>query len=262
MKKAVRLAALALLEVLIIVLSVQSGMRWERTKCDNEIVELRARLAEAQDALRDWPQLSRYSEANAKTPPPQPSEGRVVFIGDSITDNWSKEEFGGFFPGKPYINRGISGQITGQMLTRFRQDVIALNPRAVVILGGTNDFNGGNIETAFDNLASMAELASAHNIRVILASVLPVNDYGRGSDGQPVILTRQRAPAKIIELNNKIKEYADSHAFTYLDYYSAMVDDKNMLRAELAYDGLHPNAKGYAVMAPQAERAINNALAR
>ncbi len=257
MNKAVKLAALALLVILAIILSVQAGMRWERTRCDNAVIELRASLAQAQNIIRDWPQLRRYSEANAGISSPQPSERRVVFIGDSITDYWGREGSGGFFPGKPYINRGISGQVTGQMLARFRQDVIALNPSVVVILGGTNDLNAGEVETTFNNLASMAEIAGVHNIRVILASVLPINDYGRKSEGQPA---RQRKPAKIIELNNRIKEYADAHGLIYLDYYSAMIDDKGMLKAELANDGLHPNEQGYAVMAPLAEQAINNAL--
>jgi acyl-CoA thioesterase-1 len=249
-----------LLAVLITTISIQVGMRLEKTDCDVETSELRGQLTEAQNRLDDWPELRHYAEANTRITPLSESERRVVFIGDSITANWNIEKSGEFFPGKPYINRGISGQITQQMLARFRQDVISLNPRAVVILGGTNDLVGVKTETTLDNLASMAEIASFHNIRVILASVLPVSDYGHQSNGQPAIITRQRPPAKIIELNNMIKKYVEQHGFTYLDYYSALIDDKGMLRAELAYDGLHPNDGGYAVMAPLAEQAINSAL--
>ncbi|HEY0321826.1 MAG TPA: SGNH/GDSL hydrolase family protein [Pyrinomonadaceae bacterium] len=261
MNKAVKLVILALLlSVLLIAISFQVGMQLERTRSAGEISALRERLAKAESTLLDWPQLRRYAEANRAIQPPQPSETRVVFIGDSITSNWSGREFGGFFPQKPYINRGIDGQITGQMLARFRQDVIALNPRVVVILGGTNDFQEGDVETAFNNLASMAELAEAHHILVVLASVLPVNDYSRRADGQPLIQTRQERPAKIIELNNRLRNYASAQGFTYLDYYSALVDDKGMLKADLSSDGVHPNAQGYAVMAPLAEQAIDSAL--
>lgn len=261
MNKTIKLVLLALLvAVFITVVSYQVGMRGERAAAAEEIQGLRARLAEAQGQIEDWAQLRRYAEANSRVPTPQEGERRVVFIGDSITDNWGKEGFGQFFPAEPYINRGISGQKTGQMLVRFRQDVIALSPRAVVILGGTNDFNADDVETTVDNLASMAELASSHNIRVILASVPPVNDYARQTDGQPIVRTRQRPLARIISLNDRIKEYAARNGFTYLDYYRALADDKGMLRADLADDGLHPNARGYAVMTPLAEQAINDAL--
>lgn len=259
-----RFSKLVLLSVLLVILIAtilfQVVFRREKTRCDTEISKLQGLLDLAENRLRDWPELNHYAGANARVAPPLPEEKRIVFLGDSITSNWSLEESGGFSAGKPYINRGISGQITQQMLARFRQDVIALNPRAVVILGGTNDFGMIGTETTLDNLASMAELASANNIRVILASVLPVNDYGHASDGQPINRTRQRPPATIIKLNNSIREYARAHGFTYLDYYTALIDDNGMLRADLANDGLHPNARGYALMAPLAEQAIDEAL--
>ena len=184
----------------------------------------------------------------------------MVFMGDSITDYWDNPEYGGFFPGKPYLNRGISGQTTEQMLARFRQDVIALKPRAVVILGGINDLNLKTEGAPIDNLSSMAELARVHQIEVILASLLPVSDYSRAPDGQPIIRSQQIPPGRIVEINNMLKGYAAEHGFTYLDYYSAMVDAQGMLKAELADDGLHPNARGYAVMQPLAEQAIEKAL--
>lgn len=197
---------------------------------------------------------------------PAKNEQRVVFLGDSITDSWDDEQYGGFFPGRPYVNRGISGQTTPQMLIRFRPDVIALRPQAVVILAGTNDLAGNTGPTTIaaiaHNLASMAELARANNIRVIFASVLPVSDYGRNREGQPVTQTVRRPPAQILELNRWIKDYAARHNHSYLNYFDAVVDEKGMLKAELGDDGLHPNAKGYAVMAPLVEAAIKEALRR
>ena len=229
----------------------------------NDCTETRAQLTSAQKRLSDWPAISRYHEANEKTPPPAPNESRVVFMGDSITDSWDDPKFGGFFPGKPYIDRGISGQTTPQMLLRFRPDVIALHPKVVLILAGTNDLAGNTgpmtLEQIEDNLASMSELARANHIRVVLASLLPVSDYEK-RDGKPIIRTTQRPPEKIRALNDWIRQYAAANKLIYLDYYSAMIDDKGFLQDELSEDGLHPNAKGYAVMAPLAEAAITRAL--
>jgi len=191
------------------------------------------------------------------------SEARVVFMGDSITDSWQNPRFGGFFPGKPYVDRGISGQTTPQMLIRFRPDVIALHPKVVVILAGTNDIAGNTgpmtLETIQDNLISMAELARANSIKVVFASILPVSDYDQ-REGKPIVRTTQRPPEKIKAINEWMKTYATNNKLTYLDYYSAMVDDKGFLRDELSEDGLHPNAKGYEIMAPLAEAAIARAL--
>lgn len=208
--------------------------------------------------------MARYRDANSQLAPPPKSEARVIFMGDSITDFWTDPEYGGFFPGKPYVDRGISGQTTPQMLVRFRPDVIALQPKVVVILAGTNDLSGNTgpmpLSVTEDNLATMAEIARVHGIHVVLASLTPVSDYGHGRDGAPTNQTMRRPPDKILELNAWIKQYAASNGHTYLDYFSAMVDEQGFLKKELSVDGLHPNAPGYAVMAPLAERAILTAL--
>jgi lysophospholipase L1-like esterase len=220
----------------------------------------------ATSIMGDWPSLGRYQEANARLPPPGEREARVVFMGDSITDNWDNEGYGGFFPGRPYVNRGLSGQTTSQMLVRFRPDVIALKPEAVVILAGTNDIAGNTgvvpQEAVEDNLASMAELARLHRIRVVLSSVLPVDDEDRDAQGQLLNRTRCRPPAEIAELNRWLRRYAQEHGHVYLDYAAAMSDERGRMKADLSDDGLHPNAKGYAVMAPLAERAVAAALGR
>jgi lysophospholipase L1-like esterase len=219
-----------------------------------DIVRLRTNLERAQTTLRDWANLARYREDNSKL---SPVEERVVFMGDSITDGWGRR-YGSFFPGKPYVNRGISGQTTPQMLIRFRPDVVALKPKAVVILAGTNDIAGNTgpmtLEEIEGNLTSMAELAKANGIKVVLASVMPVCNYI-----QPQ--TDRRPPEKIIALNEWIKAYAQRNGLIYLDYYSAMLDDNKMFKKELTYDGLHPNEAGYAVMAPLAQKAVDAALA-
>ncbi len=215
--------------------------------------------------MLDWPELSRYREADATLAPPAKDELRVVFMGDSITDSWQSPKFGGFFPGKPYIDRGIGGQTTPQMLLRFRADVIALQPRVVVILAGTNDIAGNTgpitLEETEGNLASMAELAEAHGIRVVLASLTPVNDLAN-LEGKKIVQTLRRPPERIRTLNDWIKKYAAEHGDVYLDYYSATVDENGFFKSYLTYDGLHPNATGYAVMAPLAEKAILQALSQ
>lgn len=218
---------------------------------------LQAQLAKDEKILQDWANLGRYRKDNSQLPIPEGGKDRVVFMGDSITDAWGRSR-GTFFPGKPYINRGISGQTTPQMLIRFRPDVIALKPRAVVILAGTNDIAGNTgpttVEEIEGNLESMAQLALANNIKVVMASVMPVCDYIKPQ-------TARRPPETIITLNAWIKEYCTQNHLVYLDYYSAMVDERNMLKKELTYDGLHPNAAGYEVMSPLAAQAIDAALA-
>ena len=206
----------------------------------------------------DFGQLSRYEDANAALKPPAPGESRVVFFGDSITDLWHLDEY---FPGKPYINRGIGGQTTPQMLVRFRQDVIDLHPKVVVILAGTNDIAGNTglmrLEDIEANYASFADLARASNIFVIFSSVLPAHNYTPQSQN----LFAQRSPEKILELNRWLKNYVATHSgCLYLDYFSAMVDEKGLLKRDLADDGLHPNAAGFKIMAPMAEAAIEKAL--
>jgi len=227
--------------------------------------EMKTRLDRAETRLNDWPALARYREDNNKTVAPAKNEQRVVFMGDSITDSWDDPRYGGFFPGKPYLNRGISGQTTPQMLIRFRRDVIELKPKLVVILAGTNDIAGNTgpttLDAIADNLSSMAELATAHGIRVVFASLLPVSDYEM-RDGKPIVQTVRRPPAQILALNKWVKDYAATNHHGYLDYFSAMVDDKGFLKDELSNDGLHPNEQGYAVMAPLAEAAIATNLKR
>lgn len=212
--------------------------------------------------MRDWANLGRYRAANEALPPPSPGESRVVFMGDSITDAWPQPRFGGFFSGKPYVGRGISGQTTPQMLIRFRPDVIDLKPRVVVILAGTNDIAGNTgpmtNEEIQGNLASMAQLAKANGIRVVLASILPVSNHHTPPNGTPQ--TQTRPMARIQAINDWMKQYAASEGHVYLDYYAAMLDDQGLLRAELSGDDLHPNAQGYAVMGPLAEKAIAEAL--
>lgn len=208
--------------------------------------------------VNDYGNTARYAAEDAKVPPPAAGEDRVVFMGDSITDAWGRS-LGVFFPGKPYINRGISGQVTPQMLLRFYQDVIALKPKVVVILAGTNDLAGNvgpmTIDATENYFLSMIDMARANNIKVVLSSLLPVCDYIKPQ-------TVQRPPEKILALNRWLQDCAEKNNFIYLDYFSATVDDKGMFRKELTYDGLHPNAAGYEVMGPLAEKAIAKALAK
>ncbi len=207
----------------------------------------------------DYGQLARYRDADALLKRPAPGENRVVFFGDSITDIWPLDQY---FPGKPYINRGIGGQTTPQMLVRFRQDVIDLHPKVVVILAGTNDIAGNTgpmrLEDIEDDYASLADLARANGIKVIYSSVLPVHNYTERSKD----FFAQRSPEKILALNKWLKSYCGTAAngCAYLDYFSAMVDDKGLLKKDLADDGLHPNAAGYKIMAPMAEAAIEKTL--
>ena len=220
------------------------------------IADAGALSAQATDQLHtDWAELARYRDANVQLGAPRAGEQRVVFMGNSITDAWA-QYFDSMFPGKPYVGRGISGQTTPQMLVRFRQDVIALKPAVVVILAGTNDIAGNTgpstLEMIEGNLASMTELAQANGIRVVLSSVLPVFDYPWKPGLEP-------AP-KIVALNAWIRNYATAHGAIYLDYYTAVADERGGMRSNLSTDGVHPNEAGYRVMAPLAEQAIARAL--
>jgi len=205
--------------------------------------------------LTDFGDLARYKQANAQLGPPAAGEQRVVFMGDSITDAWGHPT-GVFFPGKPYVNRGISGQTTPQMLVRFWPDVIALQPKVVVILAATNDIAGNTGPTTpasiEDNLMAMADLARANGIRVVLSSILPAAAY----PWKPGIDPR----AEIAAINSWMRDYCDKKHYVYLDYYSAMVDSNQGTKKELTIDGVHPNADGYQVMTPLAEKAIAQAL--
>ena len=206
-------------------------------------------------SAQDWAQLEHFSSANKELTNAKTNENRVVFMGNSITIGWSHHQ-PEFFEGKPYVNRGISGQTTPQMLVRFRQDVIDLNPKVVEILAGTNDIAGNtgpsSLEMIADNLMSMAELAEANDIKVVLCSVLPAFDYPWRKGLKP----NEKIPA----LNNMIEAYAKRKGYVYLDYFSAMTDGNNGLRQDLGSDGVHPNKKGYELLAPLAEKAIANAL--
>ncbi|MGH9768158.1 MAG: SGNH/GDSL hydrolase family protein [Blastocatellia bacterium] len=233
------------------------GWTQARPDCAPAIASLEQRIETQRRLLWDWAGLIRYGSENTELPRPAPSEDRVVFLGDEITENWGQGA-AKFFPGKPYLNRGIKGQTTPQMLVRFRQDVIKLNPKVVVILAGANDI--ASIDAPItqgmmvENITSIVELAKANNIRVVLASLTPICDcYSKQSLLRPF--------GKIIGANNWLKEYAAASGSVYLDYYSAMADGRN-LKKELTSDGRLPNDAGYAVIAPLAEAAIAQALSK
>jgi len=207
------------------------------------------------EELQDWNQLGRYHQDDLRLEAAPAADGRVVFLGDSITDGWDLTKY---FPGKLYVNRGISGQTTVQMLVRMHPDVIRLRPAAFILLAGTNDIarNTGpeTLEMVEDNIRAMCELAESHKIKIILCLLTPVSDYGKSKQ------TERRPPADIVNLNHWLESYArDVHA-QVADYHTALVDDKGMLREGYSDDGLHPNARGYELLAPVAEAAIEGAL--
>ncbi len=220
------------------------------------------RLMQNDARARDWPALARYRQDNEKLAPPRAGESRVVFMGDSITDNWQQDRFGFFVASKPYVGRGISGQTTPQMLVRFRPDVIDLKPKAVVILAGTNDIAGNtgpmSNEDVERNLMSMAELAKAHGIKVVMASITPVSAYHPPATGAPQ--TTQRPMARIKAINAWMQKYAADNGHVYLDYFTPMLDATGVMKAELTGDDLHPNAAGYQIMGPLVDAAIQKAL--
>jgi lysophospholipase L1-like esterase len=209
--------------------------------------------------MRDFGERYLYAEANAALAPPAKGEQRVVFLGDSITDGWDLAKA---FPGKPYVNRGIGAQVTAQMLLRFEQDVVALKPAAVMILGGTNDVSGfmqiETPETILANITAMADIADARGIRVVLGALLPVNDYGEKRG----YLTKERPPATLRAVNDRLRALAAARGYAFADYAAAVADGNGLLTDTLTGDGLHPNAAGYARMAPGARAAIAEALAQ
>jgi lysophospholipase L1-like esterase len=256
-----------LLAALVACFCTASGMAWQSaaSPAPKASSAVAAKEAKEADPLRtDWPNLKRFHADDVALPAPAEGENRVVFMGDSITEGWKHngalpgEADPGFFPGKPYVNRGISGQTTPQMLLRFRQDVIDLKPAAVVIFAGTNDIAGNTgdmtLEQTEDNLSSMADLANAHGIKVILCSILPAFDYAWKPGREP-------AP-KIVAINSWIKQYAAVHGYVYVDFYSAMVDARGGLPANLSKDGVHPGKAGYAIMNPLVEAGIAKALGK
>ena len=229
-----------------------------KTPCVMPKAEVLSDWQKARDEqLRDdFPWLKKFNEADLALPPPAAGENRVVFMGDSITQLWNIEGPEGSFPGKPYINRGISGQTTPQMVLRFRQDIIQLKPKVVVILAGINDIAGNTgpetLEQIESNLASMADLATTNQIRVVLCSVLPAFDF-------PWNPGMTSAP-KVLALNEWIKAYAAQKGYVYVDYHTAMKDQRDGLPPALSKDGVHPLPAGYAIMTPLAEAGIEKAL--
>ncbi|MDX2041164.1 MAG: SGNH/GDSL hydrolase family protein [Acidobacteriota bacterium] len=225
--------------------------------CAASLTELEQRFEIQRKLLADWAGLIRYGSENAELPKPKAGETRVVFLGDDITERWGEGKTP-FFPDKPYFNRGISGQTTPQMLVRFRQDVIKLQPKVVVIQGGLNDiaslYEPITQQMTAENIASIVELAKANNIRVVLASLTPINDVHKKQSSL-------RPFGKIIGTNGWLKDYAAASGSVYLDYYSAMAEGRN-LKKELSDDGILPNDAGYAVMAALADTAIAQALGK
>ena len=226
-----------------------SGMSQAPTQSDA------AKIAKLEAKLSDWPQLAYYRAANATLPPMAVGEQRVVFFGASVAEYWGKNG-STFFPGKPYINRGIGGQTSGQMLVRFRRDVIDLHPAAVVILEGTNDISGNKMtpEMSEENWESMVDLAQANGIRVVLTSITPVSDFPWHRGLHPA--------GTIRAMNAWLKEYCASHSLVYVDFYSSLVNAEGGMKADLTVDGVHATPKGYAVMAPLTESGIEEALSR
>jgi lysophospholipase L1-like esterase len=237
------------------VLLVTGRFAGAQENCTGRVQSLEKQVAEQRYALRDWGGLTRYGSDDSEVPPPAADEDRVVVLGDQITEFWTRTEPS--FSGTRWLNRGIAGQTTDQMLVRFRQDVIGLHPKAVVISGGLNDIagvhGGATEEMILDNFTSMTEIAQANGIRVVLASVTPVCEcFKRNS-------ARQRWQERINEVNDLLRKYAASSGAVYLDYYSAMADGEN-LKMNLTNDGVLPNAAGYAIMATLSEKAIAEAL--
>jgi lysophospholipase L1-like esterase len=250
-------AGLLALVASIAALFVASAVRAEQASERPTAGQLEQRLNACAHLLRDWAGLTRYGSDNAELPKPSPDDARVVFLGDEITEAWGRSA-AKFFPGKPYVNRGIAGQTSSQMLVRFRQDVVALRPKAVLIQTGSNDIASlltpGTEALVVDNLRSMIEIARSNGIRVVVASATPVCDCGTDQ-------TSTRPQGKLIGLNGALRDVATQTGSVFLNFYAALVTGRNF-KADLTADGLLPNDAGYAVMAPLAEQAIATALGK
>ena len=230
-----------------------------RDSLDRLQTHLRVRIDQvaAQTRNPDRDNLRRYAEANTKLPKPSANEKRVIFFGDSITDFWRLNEY---FPGHDFVNRGISGQVTGEMLGRMKADVIDLQPAAMLVLAGTNDIARGTpLSTIENNLVMMADLADAYKIKALFASVLPVSDYHKDVNPRNE-MTRTHPPAAILELNRWIEAFCRQRHYAYVDYFPQLADPSGQIKAELADDGLHPNAAGYRIMAPIAMSSLESLL--
>jgi lysophospholipase L1-like esterase len=251
---AVRRSPLGLAALLV---ALAASALFAQASSELSAAELEKRLNAYAHLLRDWAGLTRYGSENTELPPPAAGADRVVFFGDQITEAWGRST-GRFFPGTAYLNRGLAGQTTAQMLVRFRQDVVALKPKAVIIQGGTNDIASlltpGTEALVLDNVRSMTEIAQANGIRVVIASVTPVCDC-------VTVQTTTRPQGKLIGLNGALRDYAMERGLVFLNYYAALVNGRDF-KAELTTDGLLPNDAGYAVMAPLAEQALAKALGK
>jgi lysophospholipase L1-like esterase len=244
--------------IVILVLTLSTALTAQNKETKPTTAQQDAwKKAEDERLHNDWPNLARFRDDNKKIGLPAAGEKRVVFMGNSITEGWSRVD-SGFFSGKPYVNRGISGQTTPQMLVRFRPDVINLKPSVIVILAGINDIAGNTgpstLEMIEDNLASMVDLAKANSIPVVLSSVLPAFDFPWRPGMEPA--------EKVVQLNVWIKNCAQKKGCVYLDYFTPMSDQRHGLKKELTFDGVHPNLAGYKVMEPLVEFAIKKALGK
>ncbi|HXE65094.1 MAG TPA: SGNH/GDSL hydrolase family protein [Bryobacteraceae bacterium] len=255
MKQTVFTAALALISSALMLAQAPAQPQAQPTATPDQIAA--RQRAQQEQLANDWPNLARYRDANQALPPVSPGAPRVVFMGDSITELWDRDS-GQFFAKKGYIGRGIGGQTTPQMLIRFQQDVVSLKPGVVVINAGTNDIAGNTgpstLEMIEDNLKSMAQLATANGIRVVLASVTPAYDYPWKRGLEPA--------EKVVALNSWIKDYCAKTGCVYADYFTSMSDEKHGMKEGLSRDGIHPTPAGYAIMAPIAEKAIAQALGK
>ena len=250
--KLLKLAFCCLFSLLFIGQAATAQAQEAATKTPEQMAKEYAAWTRMRD---DWPNFARYKAANEKLGPPKPGENRVVFMGNSITDGWIRSN-PEYFEGRPYVDRGISGQTTPQMLVRFKADVIDLKPKVVVILAGINDIAGNTgpstLEMIEDNLSGMATLAKANGIKVVLSSILPAFDFPWKPGMDPA--------EKVVQVNAWIKDYAAKNGMIYLDYFTAFADERKGMPLKYSKDGIHPTKEGYLVMGPLSDAAIAKAL--